>query len=275
MHELLKWYQLLSNTKSFKWAKFWGLMLGVLLAGLGYFWLNGHGFEALLILGLPIVFAASNGLESLSLAYQYSLFMHHLSANAEEQNEEAAPQTAKEQLALVEVGQEETAMKATLQTGQAATFPLSEEEKLVLCQYYVFLYLLFHLRKVGEETHFRLVGLPAGRYRQWLKGLAAPGVQLVEIRPGKTTLAELELDAVVVRLAQHDKVSVSIWDFPKAVYSDERNWREYQPQLIEITPGRKVRINNRMQRSSGSNNAPLLLPIYPNRLRDLKIEFKL
>src|SRR3954452_21476813 len=82
MQELLRWYQLLSHSKSFKWAKFWGLVLAVLMAGLGYFWLNGHGFEALLIIGLPIVFASSNAVESLSLAYQYSLLMQQLTMTA-------------------------------------------------------------------------------------------------------------------------------------------------------------------------------------------------
>lgn len=282
MDELLKWYQLLSHSKSFKWAKFWGLVLAVLLAGLGYFWLNGHGFEALLILGLPMIFAASNSLESLSLAYQYSLFMRHLSATSQAQNQPPQPQhlSATEQFAVAgepdstyEVGADEAEENA-VETNYWQSFELSEEEKLVLCQFYVFLYLLFELRKVGEETHFRLVGLPAGRYRQWLKRLASPEVELVEIRPGKTSVAELEFEEVLERLAEHDRVGLSVWDFPKAVYADKRNWREYQPQLIEIAPGRKVRINNHLQhRSSSNSTTPPLLPIYPTRLRDLKIEF--
>jgi hypothetical protein len=242
MQNFLYWYQTISQSKSFKWAKGWGLLLAVLLAALGYFWLNGQGLEWLMILGLPIIFAASNMLESLARAYRYTAMAQML----------VAPQSATPQS----------------EAQPAPQLELSDADRLSLCQYYVFLYLLFELRKTGEETFYRMVGLPKGRYREWLEGLKAEGLALAQASKGKTILTEVEFEEALTLIAAYDSLPLQVWDFPKVVYADKRNWREYDPSVIEIAPGRSVKIGMKV----GKVEAPPLLPIYPNRLKDLKIE---
>jgi hypothetical protein len=219
------------------------------LAALGYFWLNGQGFESLLILGLPIIFAASNMFESLARAYRYTAMAQMLVA--------PTPQTA---IAPPEP-QSEPQIEAQLE--------LTDADRLALCQYYVFLYLLFQLRKTGEETFNRMVGLPKGRYREWLEGLKAEGLALVQASKGKTILSEVEFEEALDLIATHDSLPPQVWDFPLQVYADKRNWKEYDPTKVEIAPGRIVYIKMRPDKVKEET---ALLPIYPTRLKDLKIE---
>jgi hypothetical protein len=249
MHELLNWYHLLSSSKSFKWAKGWGLLLSVLLAALGYYWLNGQGFESLLILGLPLIFAASNMFESLARAYRYTAMAQMLVA--------PTPQTA---IAPPEP-QSEPQIEAQLE--------LTDADRLSLCQYYVFLYLLFQLRKTGEETFNRMVGLPKGRYREWLEGLKAEDLELIQSSQGKTSVMKATFEEALQLIAEYDGLPPKIWDFPKKVYEDKRNWRMYNPSEIEIVPGRVIKVQ---VKGGKGGNAPTLLPLYPTRLKDLKIE---
>jgi hypothetical protein len=252
MDNFLIWYHTLSRSRSFRWAKGWGLLLTVLLAAIGYFWLNGQGLEWLLILGLPTIFAASNMFESLARAYRYTAMAQILAPPP-------APQTA---IAPPEVPQEP---QIELQ------LELTDADRLSLCQYYVFLYLLFQLRKTGEETFNRMVNLPKGRYREWLEGLKAENLELVQSSQGKTSATRVTFEEALKLIAEHDGLTPEIWDFPKEIYEDKRNWRMYNPGEIEIAPGRTIKVQ---VKGGKGGNAPILLPLYPTRLKDLKIEAK-
>ena len=250
-HSFLRWYNALSRSRSFRWAKGWGLLLAVLLAALGYSWLNGQGLEWLLILGLPTLFAASNMIECLARAFRYIAMAQIL----------VAPPTANLSTEAQSEPQPEPQLEAQLE--------LTDADRLSLCQYYVFLYLLFQLRKTGEETFYRMVSLPKGRYREWIEGLKAEGLELVQTVKGKTTLTEVEFGEALHRIATHDDLSQEVWDFPCQVYADKRNWKEYDPSKLEIAPGRIVHIKMRPDKV---REETALLPIYPTRLKDLKIE---
>jgi hypothetical protein len=259
MREFLNWYNYLSQSKSFRWAKFWGLILALLLAGIGYFWWQGHGFEATLILGMPVLFAASNALESLNLAFQYATFMGLYTARQE-------AQTATANWPLVEAQPQTANGGAQPQTEpQNLLEQMTDSDRLGLCQQYVFLYLVFELRVVGEETHQRMTGIAAGKYRNFMAGLKMVG--LVSTTPGKAEIAQINLETALQKLVEYDELPFAVWDFPIAVYQDDRNWKEYDPTQLEMEPGRAARLNSK--RYQGKTTP--LLPIYPTTLNDLKL----
>ncbi|NWJ98902.1 MAG: hypothetical protein HXX20_24440 [Chloroflexi bacterium] len=251
MSNLLLWYDTLSRSRNFRWAKVWMAILVVLMATLGYFGLNGQGLEWMLILGLPIIFAVSNLFEALGRAYRYTALAQMLVASQVPSITEEPKQSEPDQ------------------PEPEPQLELTDADRLSLCQYYVFLYLLFQLRKTGEETFYRMVSLPKGRYREWLEGLKAEGLELVQTVKGKTTLTEVEFGEALHRIATHDDLSQEVWDFPCQVYADKRNWKEYDPSKLEIAPGRIVHIKMRPDKV---REETALLPIYPTRLKDLKIE---
>ncbi|NWJ95386.1 MAG: hypothetical protein HXX20_06335 [Chloroflexi bacterium] len=79
----------------------------------------------------------------------------------------------------------------------------------------------------------------------------------------------MSFDQALLKIAQHDN-NLALWDFASAVYGDERNWKEFKPNEIEIEPGRIAIIN---RHKKGGNAVPLL-PVYPTSLNDLNISLK-
>jgi len=251
MSNLLLWYDTLSRSRNFRWAKVWMAILVVLMATLGYFGLNGQGLEWMLILGLPIIFAVSNLFEALGRAYRYTALAQMLVASQVPSITEEPKQSEPDQ------------------PEPEAQLELTDADRLSLCQYYVFLYLLFQLHKTGEETFYRMVSLPKGRYREWLEGLKAENLELVQSSQGKTSATRVTFEEALQLIASHDGLPLEIWDFPVQVYADKRNWRMYNPGEIEIAPGRTIKVQ---VKGGKGGNAPILLPLYPTRLKDFKIE---
>jgi hypothetical protein len=107
--------------------------------------------------------------------------------------------------------------------------------------------------------------MPARKYRELADAIAQEGVGLITNQPGKSVIAQLSFDAVLQKIAQHDN-NLTLWDFPYAVYDNERNWREYKPNEIELAPGRIATLN----RMKKGDNTPTLLPIFPFILNDLQ-----
>jgi hypothetical protein len=263
--EWSKWYQLLSTSKSFKRARILAVVLGLELAGLGYASLTGHPLEWLSILFVPIWLTFVSFREQLSLAYLVAnerrrlarvqeLAQYSAAQQEDEDTEEDAPDEQAEEL-----------------FAYPQNYELSEENQLVLCQYYVFLYCLFELRKSGEASFNRMLGMPEGRYREWLRLLAKSELGLVESSPGKTRIARVSFEEVLYRLEVRDG-KPGIWEFPRRVYQDRRNWKNYDPNaplVADGSRGKSVVIRVRKYR----NRTPFPLPIYPQRLTDLKLEF--
>ncbi len=242
------WYKCVSQTKSFKWGRVWLLITILLLSAEIYFCLTGHGLEALMILGFPLFFAASNALEAFTAAARHAAKVQWLTTYYDSFLEDVVD------------------TEAALEVATVAEFEQSEPEKLIACQYYVFLYLLFEQRRTGEKTFEKLANLPAARYRKWLEGLALPDLQLVRKTQGKVEVAQIELAEALKRIADYDNFSLRVWEFPLRVYADPRNWKQYDPQIIEIEPGRTVRVGGK----SRPGDTPTLLPIYPTRLTELQ-----
>lgn len=271
--EWSKWYQLLSTSKSFKRAKLLAVLLGLELAALGYASLAGHLLEWLTILFVPLWLTFVSFREQLSLAYLVANERRKLARLAEFVSNPAAAADGEAEVPAVARGEiEETTGEESAEEGDnLKSYQLSEENQLVLCQYYVFLYCLFELRKSGEATFNRMLGMPEGRYREWLKLLVNSDLGLVESSPGKTEIAAVSFDEVLHRLEVRDG-KPGIWEFPRRVYQDRRNWRTFDPNAALVTKGSRgktVVINIR----KNSRRTPFPLPIYPHRLKDLKIEF--
>jgi hypothetical protein len=162
-----------------------------------------------------------------------------------------------------------TRVQAQKETSAEGEPDISDDSKLEMCQFYAFLYALFALKKCGESTLGNLLGIPARRYREWIKALAGEQLQLVAVTAGKTRLAVLSFDEVLVRLAEYNG-QPEMWDFPRRVYANPRNWRQFDQAALVLEPGtgRVAALN--MQRAAAK--APLPYPLYPHSLNDLNFE---
>jgi hypothetical protein len=244
MDELLEWYALLARSKYFRWARLWGVATALLI-GI-WCWCVAQGeWGWVLTLTVPIFICGSIGLEALAKAYQATALTRQLAPlylsedkNEAEENEEEGP-----------------------------VLDLTDESKLALCQFYSFLYVLFTLKKSGEATLGRMIGIPARRYRDWIKALASERLQLVTVSSGKISLAEVEFEEVLTRLAEYTDQAY-LWDFPRMIYANEHNWRKFDPAALLIEPGRTAALN----RERGQAHTPPLFPLYPQALHDLNFE---
>jgi hypothetical protein len=247
MPELLEWYALLSRSKYFKWARLWG-SLAALLIGL-WCWCVAQGeWGWVLTLLVPIFILGSSALEALAKAYQATSLTRYLAPLYLSAEKETPPEAAKPE-------------------EDGPVLDLTDESKLALCQFYSFLYVLFALKKSGEATLGRMLGLPARRYRDWIKALASDRLQLVTVTSGKITLTDLDFEKVLERLA-HYTGQAYMWDFPRLVYAHGRNWRKFDPTQLILEPDRTATLN----RERGPSETPPLFPIYPHHLNDLNFE---
>jgi hypothetical protein len=244
-HELKAYYRQLNQAPQLKWAKLWGSLTLLLLGVVAYHWWSGRaGLDLGLILAMPILFAAVPALEAFNAARRYVRQKHFL-------------ETYYSNLAVRE---------APAQPQEVEEIPeLDDDQKLLACQYYVFLYLLFEARKVGENTLEQLAGIPVKRYRAWLDGLVRLG--LVSKSPGKVEVSRLELAEVMRRTAHADGLPLWVWNFPARVYQDSRNWQTEQPPRLKLEAGRTAKLGGRVKALSD-----ISLPRYPHRLEDLFLE---
>jgi len=230
----LMWYFILSKSNTFKWAKFWLMLAGLAWLWLLWCWFSGNwGF--LFISFIAFSLSLMTALEALSVAY-YETKARRIVLN----------RYANSQQAVVAVTDNET--------DEEEDDELTDKSKLELCQFYTFLYLVFELHRTGEGTLGRMAGIPAGRYRLWMKTLAGAGL----------ADTHLSFEEVLDYIAKKNNQDF-MWNFTKRVYSDPQNWREYDPRLLDMGQGRKLRVGGRHVAAGVTT-----IPIYPTRLRDLK-----
>jgi hypothetical protein len=136
--------------------------------------------------------------------------------------------------------------------------PLTEPQKLELCQFYSFLYAIVAHQVVGEKIWIER-GMKQLKYRQWIHALAAPGVEITRVQDGKkpvvlVTDLQVALNRIINRLSKPD-----YWEFP-FWYSHKQegagsNWET-------------------LYSFKRDDQAPPLLPCYPSKLKTNLVEHK-
>lgn len=266
--DFLMWYATLSKIKNFRWAKFWALVTAILIFAIVWCWRSGE-FGWVTALLMPLLMAGTSALEALALSQREANLRRYL-----EKLQQAARLATLEEAAFTDRsvtidGWESNANSdaetdAGVATAAQPGARYNDAGKLRLCQFYAFLYCVVELRLTGEGKLNRMLGIPAGRYREWISGLASGDLNIVSISESKTSVAEIDFQEALHRVASHQG-DATMWEFPIKVYSKDANWREYNPNKIELERGRVVTINR-----GRPGDAPLL-PVYPQRLKDLKI----
>lgn len=256
------WLNLMSKSKAFIWAKLWGSMAVASMLLFCWAFANSQ-WEWVMLSVVPFCFSVGSALEALSEAYKYAFAANHLRHQLYTRQARAAqPQHPHQQEAEA---QEQDTQALADGAGEGASPELTDTEKLELCQFYVFLFVLFERHQSGETTLHEMVGLPVRRYRDWISAIAEPGLELVEKTPGaRPRLAAKTFEEALAITAAYNQ-QAWMWDFPKQVYADRRNWFEYSPKTEETAPGRYVAINTTRYQGPPTT----LLPIYPHNLNNL------
>jgi hypothetical protein len=250
------WLNLMSKSKAFIWAKLWGSMAVASMLLFCWAFANSQ-WEWVMLSVVPFCFSVGSALEALSEAYKYAFAADHLRQKLYADRTTLA-RPGEPQLAEVDPA-----------TSEEASPELTDASKLELCQFYVFLFMLFERHQTGENNLHRLLAIPVRRYREWLNAIAAPGLELVELAPNaRPRLASKTFEQVLAITAAYNQ-QAWMWDFAKKVYADRRNWFEYNPKTQEAGPGRYVAINTPHYQGPPTT----LLPIYPHNLDNLHIEF--
>lgn len=256
------WLNLMSKSKAFIWAKLWGSIAVASMLLFCWAFANSQ-WEWVMLSVVPFCFSVGSTFEALSEAYKYAFAANHLREKFYADQARATQSQANRQ-------QDVQALEPANSTGQEVDPELTDTEKLELCQFYVFLFVLFERHQSGETTLHEMVGLPVRRYRDWISAIAEPGLELVEKTPGaRPRLAAKTFEEALAITAAYNQ-QAWMWDFPKQVYADRRNWFEYSPKTEETAPGRYVAINTARYQGPPTT----LLPIYPHNLNNLNIEFK-